>query len=348
MHKSLKVVLDADDVLYQCNQTAIQLLNEEYGTNYTLQDINKWGLTNTLLDKRLKYFDNPEFIRKIKVMDGSKEFIKELSKIAEIFICTSVKPQCASERYNAIVRDFPEIKHENIMIGSRKDLITADIMLDDALHNLLNARVDYPVLFQRPWNLENNSVLSVSGYKEFINLVLKIKLNYFEHTDKYQVISVIGPSGAGKNELVLNLLKDDRFQRIKSYSTKPSKSHYYIDKDDFEKERSSFMETSIYLGEYYGIKKDEIQKIIDNGKIPIAIVDINGAMTINSLYDSLNVFVKASKEQCVERIIADDYLTKEQKVKRIVSIDTENRNENLCDVTVTEDNYDEIIRMIIQ
>jgi len=108
------------------------------------------------------------------------------------------------------------------------------------------------------------------------------------------------------------------------------------------------METSIYLGEYYGIKKDEIQKIIDNGKIPIAIVDINGAMTINSLYDSLNVFVKASKEQCVERIIADDYLTKEQKVKRIVSIDTENRNENLCDVTVTEDNYDEIIKMIIQ
>ena len=52
----LKVIIDYDDVLNDCNQAAIEKLNKEEGTRFLLSDIHKWGITRTLLDKRIEYF----------------------------------------------------------------------------------------------------------------------------------------------------------------------------------------------------------------------------------------------------------------------------------------------------
>ena len=48
----LKVIIDYDDVLNDCNQATIEKLNKEEGTRFLLSDIHKWGITRTLLDKR--------------------------------------------------------------------------------------------------------------------------------------------------------------------------------------------------------------------------------------------------------------------------------------------------------
>ena len=62
-------------------------------------------------------------------------------------------------------------KISNILIGARKDLLNADMMLDDAPQNLDGANTRYPVLFRQPWNYGKTGLLSVSTYAEFLTLV---------------------------------------------------------------------------------------------------------------------------------------------------------------------------------
>lgn len=167
-----RVILDCDDVLYACNGYACNCLNAEYGTAYSINDIDSWGITGKFIDKRMKYFTMPEFIRHMPLMCGAKEFVKELSDNAKIIIATSVATSCASERIESLKENFPEIKPENVIISNRKDVLFGDFMLDDAIHHIKSAvHVKHPVLLLKPWNIkEKEDVLSVSDYRQFLKL----------------------------------------------------------------------------------------------------------------------------------------------------------------------------------
>ena len=78
-------------------QEKLQELIEE-GTRFLLSDIHKWGITRTLLDKRIEYFKDPLFMSTVPLRKGAKKFIKKLSKRYEVFIATSVHPDCADAR----------------------------------------------------------------------------------------------------------------------------------------------------------------------------------------------------------------------------------------------------------
>lgn len=345
MRKSFKVILDCDDTLYKCNSEAIKKLNAEIGTNYTMYDIKNWGLTGTDIDKRLNYYSDPEFIKNLPLMEGAKEFVKELSKKAEIFIATHVQPQCAGVRFNSIVENFPEINPGNILIGGRKDMLVADMMLDDAVHNLQDAMVDYPVLYQQPWNYTHPGMLSVNGYKEFLELVDIIKAN--RDTDSnYQIVSLVGPAGSGKKEIAEKLVETGKFERVRTYSTKKNDDKYnYLSFPEFteRKDAGFFMETSIYMGDFYGTKKSDIDHIISKGKIPLMILDINGAVSLRRTYGCLNVFVKMPKEKCIKDVLNRN-LELDEMVQRIMALDSELRNEELCDMTISDANdIDKII-----
>ena len=143
----MRVILDSDDVLFPCNEVAVDHLNKAEGTAYTLNDIKRWGFLGNKLDKRLSYFKDPSFIRNLQPYWNAQMFVAELAKMAEIFVATSVDPFCAGERVNSIIRHFPEINPENILIGNRKDLLQADVLLDDGVHNLTHSQAKYPVLY---------------------------------------------------------------------------------------------------------------------------------------------------------------------------------------------------------
>ena len=124
----MRVILDSDDVLFPCNEVAVDHLNKAEGTAYTLNDIKRWGFLGNKLDKRLSYFKDPSFIRNLQPYWNAQMFVAELAKMAEIFVATSVDPFCAGERVNSIIRHFPEINPENILIGNRKELKEAEVI----------------------------------------------------------------------------------------------------------------------------------------------------------------------------------------------------------------------------
>lgn len=348
MRKKLKVILDYDDVLVDCNGAAVKKLNKEIGSSYTIYDITQWGPLGNDLDKRLAYYSDPEFIGSIPLFKGAKEFVHKLSKIVEVFIMTSVEPQCAGSRVNHIVMNFPDVAPGNIIIGNRKDMFHADVILDDGYHNLEHSNTTYPVMFQKPWNFGKTGILSVNSYDAFLQLVNIVCETQTKNAEEAEVVSLIGPTGAGKKMLADALVETGKFERVKTYTTKQNSEDYHIlSLEEFttKKETNFFSETSIYMGDFFGMREDDIKDVIEKGKIPLMILDINGAMAVQAAFNAINVFVKEDKERCIESIVKRQ-LPIDKTVQKIVSLDLELRNEELCDITVSQDEVEKITSLL--
>lgn len=174
-NKKLTIALDCDDVLFDCNEEAVRKLNKACGTHYGKTDIKTWGYTGSLLDERIRFFEDPGFVSSQKLLPGAKEFVQQLlsmDAVKDIVLVTAVLPQCASARYQSIIRLLPEINPNNVVITCNKSCIQADIMLDDGVHNLDSAvHIKNRVLFNQPWNAKEDRYFRVKNYEEFIHYV---------------------------------------------------------------------------------------------------------------------------------------------------------------------------------
>lgn len=343
MRKQMTIILDADDVLYDSSAAAILRLNREYGTSYSVTDVTQWGSLHSILDKRLEYFDSPSFIYELPVFQGAKEFVHELDKTAEILVATSVPYKCAGARVSALIRDFPEIKPENILIGSRKDVLHADFSLDDAEHNIANSMADYPVLFRRPWNRHVTGMLAVSDYQDFLTLVKLIKDGGDLLDTPTDVVALIGPSGSGKSTIA-ERLPVDLYQTVSTYTTRNQREHdekyHFISEKEFLERKAAgfFFETSSYMCQYYGTAREDVDEIIRSGKKAVLVLDINGAISMKKHYRDRckTVFIKREREDCIRSILRRD-VDENDKVRRILSLDSEMRNEEFCDYVIKND-----------
>lgn len=347
----LKVGLDVDDILYVCNEYALSLLREKYGDSpdLNINSIRSWGKQGNLSDERIPYFSDPEFVRNQPVFDGAKKFVHELCKIADVFFVTAVPPECMSARAQRLRQDFPEVPTENLIIGTRKDVIRLDVLLDDAAHNISTSQASYPVLMRKPWNKHLSGLLSVNSYSDFLHLVKLIRNSFIEKTSdlsKGGVVCLVGPSGTGKRKIASELCKDPRFLKPMTTTTRPTlpdetdESYRFVTEEQFLKEQESgrFIETTVYSNHFYGTSAEQIDPIIDEGKIAVIPIDICGAVTVKNLYKSkaVLVFTERSKEEILLDII-DRPIDKQDKMRRIMSIDFENRNAELCDFAVQSD-----------
>lgn len=339
--KRLTVMLDMDDTVLDCNELALKMCNEEYGTTCTIEDISNWGLIGTDADKRLEFFNKEEFYEAQAPMQGARAFVKELSKMAEIFVATATPLKFMGVRAMQIAEFFPEIKQENIILCTRKDVISGiDILLDDGGHNILASNVKYPVLMRKPWNSHITGVLSVNNYDEFINLVKQIQTTG-NVPEQCKIVNLVGPSGSEKTAIaeMLVAMFENFIKPVPCTTRKPrlgenQAAYNYISQEKFleMKKNCEFVESTMYAGEGYGTTKKEIERIIKSGKIAVFPIDICGAMALKS-YGAINIYIDRPKEQILKDIMYRE-VSIDEKVKRILSLENEERNASICDFIV--------------
>ncbi len=358
----MTTALDVDDVLLECIPYAIKLANEKYNFDppLTIYEVDRWGKLGTRADVIFEFFTE-EFFRTQPVIQGAKEFVRKLSQMTEVFICTSVYPQFMSIRAEVIMREFPEIPPENIYMGTRKEKLNVDILFDDGMHNVIKSNAAYPILMRRPWNQSATGMLAVNNYDEFLKLVEVISTSYSTVKDDLKnpsVVALVGPSGSGKSDIAKKLLeKEPRFEKLLSYTTidptaKTENDWYnYIDKNEFFKmiENNELFQSTMYAGHGFGSKRSDVDALIDEGKTVLTIMDICGAMSLKTHYkDVVTVYVKRDKRELLKSIL-DKNSTNEDKVNRIISIDDERRNEEICDHVVENNgDYDAISNQILE
>ena len=344
----LRVGLDVDDTLYDCNSYALSILNERHPDQapVTLNEIKGWGSCGRFAEERIALYSDPEFVRTQPILPGAQKFVRELSKNADVFFITAVPAACMTARAERLIKDFPEIPPQNTIIGTRKDVISLDIMLDDGAHNISNSRAAYPVLFRRPWNTDMSGLLSVNSYDDFLHLCKMARNSFSEKAPDLShggVVCLVGPSGSLKNDIAHILTGFEKFEKPLTSTTRPRRPHEsesayrFISEEQFlaEKDAGHFIETTVYSKYYFGTSADEISPIVEAGRCAVIPIDICGALTVKNLYRSraLLVFTNREKSAVMLDIIRRD-TSDEDKMRRIMSLDFEYRNAEICDIAL--------------
>lgn len=366
MKKLVRCGIDCDDVLYQCNAYAIKLMNKKYGFDpqLTIEELHTWEPRGDRSDCVFECFSDEEFYRTQPLVEGAREFICKLSEIAEVFITTAVPGNYMSIRAKRLMEDFGDlIDEQHLIMGSRKDVYNLDIMLDDNSRNILKSNAKFPVLMRQPWNSHLTGRLAVNNLTEAYAVIKEIIADgtILQEAPKEKLACLIGPSGSGKTELIYALLEDEhfgsRFEKPSTSTTREKRDddregvYHYMSREEFleKKKQGLFFESTVYANEFYGIMKSDIEAILERGHIPVMTLDISGAMAIRMHYRGTKlIFVDRNREEVIASILKRN-VPDEDKIKRIISLNDEYKNVNLCDVVIKYRNTgEEALRKLIE
>ncbi len=360
----LRVGLDVDDTLYECNSYALSIINARYPEEepVTINEITGWGRCGRHADERIALYSDPNFVATQPIIHGAQKFVRDLSKLCDVFFVTAVPAACMSARAERLIRDFPEIPPENIIIGTRKEIMQLDILLDDGAHNISRSKAAYPVLFRKPWNAHLSGLLSVNSYSDFLHLCKMVRNSFIEKAPDLRdggVLCLIGPSGSHKTQIAHELTKySERYEKPVTSTTRPRRegeedgNYRFISEETFLAEQNAghYIETTVYSKYYFGTSPEEITPIVERGHIAVLPIDICGAVTLKNVYRSraMLVFTNRDKTNVVLDIIERD-IPAEDKMRRILSLDFEYRNAEICDIELdVEGGAKEAARQLIE
>jgi len=268
------------------------------------------------------------------------DFVRELCDKAEVYILTAV-PVCGMGIRAELVRKyFPEIPEDHIILTQSKDVVEVDVLFDDSPNNILKTSARYPVVMKRPWNNHLTGVLAVHNYEEFLVLIDEIIHRFDEMENdatKPTIIGMVGMSGSGKSTLARKLTETGRYVQAKTYTDRPkrddSDTYNFVSTEEFArlKANGDIFESTVYAGHNYGSSATVIQSILDRGKNVVIPVDICGAISLKTHFDNVvTVFVNREKRRIVESILERN-CSNEDKANRIMSIEAEQKNAEICD-----------------
>ena len=347
----LEIGLDVDDVCFPNNSLAIAMANEEFELDLKLSDITDWANNGKASVIKKYYHDDALYQKQTEnVTEEQLSCVKWLMEqdFINLYFITAVYPDMASRRMMQLMDVFGA-KPEQILIGTAKNKVHFDIILDDKIENVIQSPATFPVLMRKPWNSQMTGLLSVNSLSEFIGFVKDVAFSPLKNDRTIavpSVVALVGPSGSGKNEVASLLAKEEKFARVQGYTTNPDdKTRHTVTEEEFEK--MDFFEKTRYGGYAYGIRKKEVKEILEKGISPVIPVDICGANGMKLHFPTVSVYLKKSKCEIVRSIVSDESLSDDEKTLRILSIEAEEKNEAICDYSFRTEDAAEKIRKLL-
>lgn len=157
---SYKIGIDLDGTLVSTPESMVEYLNERLPINLTIDDITSYYFEDFLPDQ-FKWlvgvgFKDPMFWKKVEFYKGAAEVVDCLyNEGYELYFVTSSLPQNLRKKINHLARnlhipkDYIEGHTVNIQ---HKQLLRLDILVDDALYQLVNDRNYASICINKPYN----------------------------------------------------------------------------------------------------------------------------------------------------------------------------------------------------
>ncbi len=140
-------------------------------------------------------------------------------------------------------------------------------------------------------------------------------------------VVIAGPSGAGKTTLareVVRKLDHCRFSvsdtsRPRRGRERPGVDYNFVDVETFKMkiETDAYAEWAIVHGDHYGTPRSEVDGSVEDGKIVILDIDVQGSAKIRKYYpDSVGIFVVPPSLSVLERRLRGRGTEEEDRIQR--------------------------------
>lgn len=171
----------------------------------------------------------------------------------------------------------------------------------------------------------------------------------------YKIVIISGPSGSGKSSLCKELLKyfNNIYFSISSTTRKIREGeidgvHYnFISLDDFNKgiDDNIFLEYAKVHNNYYGTQKSQIIKAIDDKKIVLFDIDIQGQISIKKHYpNATSIFITTSNDKVLESRLRNRATEDDNTInKRLFNAKEELKHIHLFDFLIINDDFDKAL-----
>lgn len=183
MKRKLIILVNIDDTIENLCEEWCNYLNEKYSCNVHYQEVTEWdiskffpGLTREQVFEPLH---TPEIWYKLKSKDGAVKYVKQLMDDGHnVYLCTSTDYRNVRPKFEGVIQKyFPYISWNQVIITSNKQMIKADVLIDDGIHNLIGG--DYiKVLMSAPHNMafdaDSNGMYRVNTWEETYELVCSL------------------------------------------------------------------------------------------------------------------------------------------------------------------------------
>ena len=158
------ILVDMDDVLLDLIPHWVSIINKTFGTSVTEDDITDWNIENcfpTLTKEQVfsivMLSDTWETIPPTK--DGQWFIQKLLDDGYKVKIVTASYYQTITPKIHRFLQLYPMLTWEDITITSDKQSIIGDVIIDDAIHNLIGGTTELKILIDKPHN-QNATLLT--------------------------------------------------------------------------------------------------------------------------------------------------------------------------------------------
>ena len=150
--------------------------------------------------------------------------------------------------------------------------------------------------------------------------------------------------------------KSRAFEKLISYTTDATVGiqggewYHYISLEAFREmcENGEMFESTVYAGHHYGSSKADVEKILESGKNVLTVMDICGAMALKTHFPKVTtVYIKQNKRELLENLLQKP-LSLDEKVRRILALEAEEKNAEICDYTVKVTTYEAAAKEILE
>ena len=177
-----KLIVDMDDVITE--KGFIRMINEFLGTKYKEKDAKSYYINDLIpkdrMDEWVDFYLRENVYDYANIVKGAKETLEKLNEKYDLYIATAyvfrdapwVSGKTLCDKYNFLIKNFPFIDPHKFIFISNKELLEADIRIDDSPKKLLG-KARLKLLFTAYHNkdmsdeeLKENNFVRVNGWKE--------------------------------------------------------------------------------------------------------------------------------------------------------------------------------------
>lgn len=179
----MTILVDIDSTLTNFGEVWLHYLNMIYNTKYRQENITSWDWPEKVFDEPWEPLNERKFWEEVKVNEDAKCVISEWTRYNrhKVYLVTASEyTDTLGLKIRSTVNQFPPnvLTTHNVLIAHDKSLIDGDVIIDDNPENLKNGKCKYRLLYNQPWNRDQDGMfVRVNDWADIQETVSQIILS---------------------------------------------------------------------------------------------------------------------------------------------------------------------------